>query len=226
MLQNTDNSFYQRISRAEFFQGIPVEEIQKLFESVRMKSRNYSKKQVIHHQGIEYNQLLFVSRGKCQGELDRSSGKILIVEEFPAPAAIAPGILFARNNHLPVSLVAATDVEMISVPKEDVFGVWFRNEKLLSNFLSDISEKIFLLSRRLEILSFTTIRAKLAWFFLSRGRESFVLQSSLDELARYLGITRPSLSRSLAELTTQGLIQKDKRQIRILNRPALEALLE
>lgn len=218
--------FFQKIQKAALFSGMEPAEIQALFKAVRTRSRRFMKRQVLHQQGMSYNQLFIVSRGRCQGELNRASGKVLIVEEFPAPCAVAPGILFARENNLPVSLVAATDCEILSVPAEDVFQVWFRHERFLRNFMADISEKIFLLSRRLEILSFTTIRAKLAWYCLSRGRESFEMQNSLDELARYLGITRPSLSRSLAEMEAEGLLKKERRRITLVDTAGLKAILE
>ena len=60
-------------------------------------------------------------RGYCQGEMSRSGGKVLKVEEFQAPDAIAPGILFALQNSLPVSLLAMNDVDIYSIQKKMYF---------------------------------------------------------------------------------------------------------
>lgn len=207
------------------FRNINEDDIERLISQVRIRKKIYEKRQLIHHQGLEYSSLYIVSRGYCQGEMSRSAGKVLKVEEFHAPDAIAPGILFSPRNNLPVSLVAANDVEIYSIPKEDIFAYWFKNETFLKNYMEDISDKIFLLSSRLEILSFSTVKGKIARYFLSQDKNEFLLKTSLDELAQYLAVTRPSLSRSLSELVESGLITKQKKLITILDQNALEELL-
>ncbi len=207
------------------FRGINEDMINKMLAEVRLRKKHFDKKEVIHQQGQAYSSLYIVVKGYCQGEMSRSGGKVLKVEEFHAPNAIAPGILYAPRNLLPVSLVAVNPVDILVIPREDVFHFWMKNEIFLKNFMEDISEKIFLLSHRLEILSFTTIKGKIAQYLLSQKKSRFVLQSSMDDLAQFLGVTRPSLSRSMSELVEEGIIQKESKIITILDHSALDEML-
>ena len=47
-----------------------------------------------------------------------------------------------------------------------------------------------------------------------------------EELADYLGTTRPSLSRELMNMQDEGLIEIDRSKIKILNREDLEYFAE
>ena len=50
------------------------------------------------------------------------------------------------------------------------------------------------------------------------------LAMNREELADYLGTTRPSLSRELMKMQQEQLIETDKNMIKIVDRAALEIL--
>ena len=52
------------------------------------------------------------------------------------------------------------------------------------------------------------------------------LQMSREELADFLGVARPSLSRALMRLKEEGLIEVGKNRITVLDRYALEKLAD
>ena len=53
---------------------------------------------------------------------------------------------------------------------------------------------------------------------------SIKLAMNREELADYLGTTRPSLSRELMKMQQEQLIETDKNMIKIVDRAALEIL--
>jgi CRP-like cAMP-binding protein len=75
------------------------------------------------------------------------------------------------------------------------------------------------LSDKLYFLSFKTIRQKIANYLLKLpAKEGVVtLDRSQNSLAEYFGVTRPSLSRELANMQEEGLIEMERKTIRILN---------
>jgi hypothetical protein len=46
-----------------------------------------------------------------------SSGKILKIEDFEAPYALASALLFADDNRIPVTVWAKTDVDVLIIKK-------------------------------------------------------------------------------------------------------------
>ena len=56
--------------------------------------------------------------------------------------------------------------------------------------------------------------------------DSFKASMNREELADYLGTTRPSLSRELMNMQEEGLIEVTRSDFTILNREGLEGLSE
>ena len=93
------------------------------------------------------------------------------------------------------------------------------HQQLIQNMLTLISEKAVDLSERVEVLSQRTIREKLICFFLQMaGRqksESFTLPFTMVDLADYLSIDRSAMTRELKRMKEEGLIEINRRNIRL-----------
>ena len=84
-----------------------------------------------------------------------------------------------------------------------------------------------MMSRKLMILSSTTLREKLARFILSQPLTGSTLPLSLtrEELAAYLNVARPSLSRELGRMAAEGIISCQKNSITVLQQEKLAAYI-
>ena len=93
------------------------------------------------------------------------------------------------------------------------------HQQLIQNMLTLISEKAVDLSERVEVLSQRTIREKLICFFLQMaGRqksESFTLPFTIVDLSDYLSIDRSAMTRELKRMKEEGLIEINRRNIRL-----------
>ena len=67
---------------------------------------------------------------------------------------------------------------------------------------------------------------RIALWLLEQAAEGDVIKLAMnrEELADYLGTTRPSLSRELMKMQQEQLIETDKNMIKIVDRAALEIL--
>lgn len=98
------------------------------------------------------------------------------------------------------------------------------------NMLEIQSEKNFAMTRKLHLLSGTTLRERIALWLIEQTEDDGVdsdivrLAMNREELADYLGTTRPSLSRELMKMQQEHLIEADKNTIRIVDRDALQML--
>ena len=45
-------------------------------------------------------------------------------------------------------------------------------------------------------------------------------------MAQFFGVTRPSFARSLKEMEQEGMIEINRREIKIINKPALMRLMQ
>ena len=60
----------------------------------------------------------------------------------------------------------------------------------------------------------------------SKGQAEFEIRHSQKELAELFGIARPSFARELGTLVEEGIIEVNRRNIKILNLKALRELVE
>ena len=98
---------------------------------------------------------------------------------------------------------------------------------MVRNMLSLLSQKAYMLSSRIQVLASPSIREKAARFILEREMEdgSAGIGMSREAMADYMGVTRPSLSRELGKMQTEGLIRLEGRRIIVTDQESLEMYL-
>lgn len=212
------------------FQGIEEKELNEIVRTYRWMFKKYHKNALIFFRGDEYNDLYIICKGGVSAEIQDLNGKTLKIETLQAPDIIAPGILFASDNHLPVTVTAQSDVEVIALSKQSILNLCSKYQYILLNLLRDSGDKIALLSEKLRLIQFNTIRQKIAGYLLDQsnrqGTDLVALRYTKETLAEIFGVTRPALSRVFSELSREKVLQQSAKQVTILDRPRLESFIE
>ncbi len=221
---------FQIISQCPFFRGLKPDEIQHLFNGISYTVKSFSKGQTIAQREEEVKNLCIVLEGIVKGEMVDFSGKILKIEEMMAPQPIAHAFLFGERNRFPVDVIAVENCKILFIPKAEVIRLLQQNATMLINYLNAISNRAQFLSNKLWFLSFRTIKEKVAHYLLnisrSETRTLIVLPKSHQELAEFFGVTRPSLARAFAEMQDEGIIIVNRREIEIVNKAKLLAMIK
>lgn len=155
------------------------------------------------------------------------SGRVIKIEDIPAPRAIASAFMFGNRNRFPVNVIAVSDVELLFIEKKDFLGLLRRYDLLLVNFLDMISNRSQFLSEKIKFLNFKTIRGKLAHFILQKsGKEgnSISLGMTQNELSDFFGVARPSLARTIGDLEKEGYIEAKGKNIKLIDKEGLADL--
>jgi len=216
------------LQECPLFMGISEQEIKDLFEKIHYQRKQYKSGELIENAGTSYTILRIVLKGSVKGEMMDYSGKVLKIEDIPAPKPLATAFLFGMNNLLPVDIIANRDTELLMLPKESVIMLMQLNKRFLQNFLNAISNRAQFLSDKLRFLSFKTIRGKLAHYLLGLAEGNnveIVLPQSQEKIAELFAVTRPSLGRTMAEFKAQGYIAVKGRNVRILQAENLKVFV-
>ena len=219
----------QIISQSPIFRGISEEQLSSLFGQIHYQVKSYQKNDLIVSGGDICDRLLIVQKGSVKAEMSDYSGKTIKIEDLTAPQPLATAFLFGRQNQFPVTVSATTDVEMVSIPKDEFVKLLQLNSLILNNYLNTISTRAQFLSQKLKFLSFKTIKQKIAHFLLEKAGDQLLtieIQQSQEQLAEMFGVTRPSLARSLGEMIQEGLIETQRRSIKILDKDRMNQLLK
>ena len=101
------------------------------------------------------------------------------------------------------------------------------SRKLRENLLEVFAGKAYNMNRKLRILGSGSLRERIVRFLVecqdSEGQIHMNL--SREEMADYLNITRPSLSRELGKMQEEGILELDRRQILVKDQERMELYL-
>lgn len=204
--------------RCPLFIGLGEDELETLLEAVDYKLSVFAKDEILANQNEVCNRLIILTNGSVRAQMIDESGKIMKVEDLRAPSPLAPIYLFGERNRFPVEVLANEPVEAIVFSRDTVLLLFQQNRKFLLNYLNLNAMYATRLSDKLFFLSFKTIRQKIANYLLKLPAKDGVvtLDRSQNSLAEYFGVTRPSLSRELANMQADGLLEMDRKEVRIL----------
>jgi CRP/FNR family transcriptional regulator, dissimilatory nitrate respiration regulator len=216
-----------KLNQAPLFRGLNAEAIEDIINSIPHKVRKFNTGSLIAHSGDAVNSLMIVTGGMAKGEMIDYAGRVIKIEDIPAPGALASAFLFGNRNRFPVNVIAVTDVELLIIERSDFLFLMMKNDKILANFLDMISNRSQFLSEKIKFLNFKTIKGKLAQFILQKteqGTKSVKLEITQNELADYFGVARPSVARAIGDMEEEGLIEAKGKNIRIIDRQRLVGL--
>ncbi|HOW09350.1 MAG TPA: Crp/Fnr family transcriptional regulator [Bacteroidales bacterium] len=212
---------------APVFRGMEPDEISSAISSVPYRIRKYGAGTLIAHSGELVRSFILVLEGLVKGEMTDFAGRVIKIEDIPAPGALASAFIFGSKNTFPVNVVAITDTRLLIIEKSDFLRFLKSNDKILGNFLDMISSRSQFLSEKIKFLNFKTIRGKLAQYILeaaSQGKDEINLNLTQSELAEYFGVARPSIARVMSELEEEGIVITKGRNLKITDRKRLTEL--
>lgn len=219
----------ESLSSTILFGNIDINEIQKLVADLNYRLVNYKKDETIAFEGDDCSSLGVILAGKIEIQKTFPSGKIVTINTFSRGNIFGEAIVFSGSHKYPATVLSSTDSNIMYIDKLQVIRLMNKDDRVLSNFVSVLSNRILMLNDRITNLSFDTIRKKIAHILLSEYRKQnsnyLILPFSRRKMAEILNIPRPSLSRELIKMKVDKIIDYNKNKITILNLESLEESL-
>ena len=187
----------------DFFKGLTEDDIAKLLFSSPGSLRKYKDGDYVAHQGEICDKIAILTKGKVCTVMVNDYGKELILADIHSPSMLGYTYLFASDNKFNVNIVAKSSCDIYFIEKEKLLALLHDKPLFMQSYMrgmSDVSMKVF---KRLFELNLHKLKQRLLSYI-----EQHDELPKLTELAKQLGVTRPSLSRALAELRRDGLIKK------------------
>ncbi len=200
-------------------------EIADMFAVIKYSLIDYKKGDLVVCQGDICRHLYILAKGSVKTEMFTEDGGNLAIANITAPYPLASAFLFADDNHFPVDVIAETDVIILKISKDEVMKMFALYPKFLSRYIAFNSNITHFLSSKLQLFTIKTIRGKVSHYLLDLARKSgqhsekvtVVTDKNQTELAKYFGVARPSLARTLKEMEQDGLIIINRSRITIEN---------
>lgn len=224
------------LKKSILFENISEEEINDIVKISKSEVISIRKDEYLFYQEENSKYLFILLDGIVQIERVDSNGKRMIMNRFDEIGTMfAEVYIYFSDKIYDYSCVAIKNAKVFAIPKEFFLNIddltQKYNYKLTQNMLKILSRKAFFLNQKVLILSSFTLRQKIASYLLQRVRESGLKNESLnlifkrEELADFIGTTRPSLSREMLLMQDDGIIELDKNTFKVIDLEKLQELI-
>ena len=201
------------------FNDLDEDTIKDILEKTKYEIKKYSLDEPIAFRGDEVKGLYIILKGTLITEMLTEEGNIIKIEELVPSDVIASAFIFGKNNSFPVDLSAKDEAEILFVERKEFLKLLFSQEKILENFLNEISNKTQLLTSKIwNSFNNKTIKKKFCDYVKRNQKNNEFFIENLGALAEFFGVERPSLSRVLSELVKDEKLERISRnKYRILD---------
>jgi CRP-like cAMP-binding protein len=218
----------KHIGAIPFFEELPDEQIDDL--SMIVTDQEFHRGQIIFSEGDEGTGFYVVVSGRVKIFKLSSEGKEQILHIFGPGDPFGEVAMFS-GQHFPANAEAMEASRLFFFPRDSFADLIKRNPSLALNMLAILSRRLRRFANLIDDLSLKEVPGRLAAHLLyltgqKEGAEELELTITKSQLASLLGTIPETLSRILGKMTAQGLIETDGRRIKILDREALEELVE
>lgn len=220
------NKIIEQLEKNDFFSCLNSEQISRIISKVKYTVKTYEKDALIAMEDEECNSLGLILDGQVEVQRIYSSGKHIVLKRMTAGEVFGEAIIFSKINKYPATIISISKSNVAFIKKEDIIQLCILEESILKNFISLLSDKIFILNNKIKNISFKTVKQKVINYILEQMHEqkssTIVLKANKEQISSLIGIPRPSLSRELMKLRDEEIIDFDKNTITICNIDALE----
>ena len=176
--------------------------------------KKYFKGNLVVLEDSKCEELGILRKGLLEVQSLYSSGKSLTLNRLKPAEIFGEIILFSKSNKFPSTIKAIEDSEIMFIKKANLMNCLSNCHRFMENFLTLLSDRLFMLNKKIKMLTMENIRQKIGDFL----REEYKKQKTLiikvplsrQEMAEHMGIQRPSLSRELSRMREEGIIEFDK----------------
>jgi CRP/FNR family transcriptional regulator len=195
----------------------------------RALSRKFTAGELIFSEGDTCRGLWVVEMGRVKIFKSAPSGREQVLTFEGPGSSIAELPVFDGGNY-PASALAVVDSTLLFVSKEDFRFLCLKCPEVSLKVLRVVGGRLRRLVGIIEELSFATVQHRLASLLLRLVREGertphgvqILLPANRQEVASQIGTVRELVSRGLARLQGQGIIEIEGRRVTIRDLTALE----
>ena len=223
------NSYTSLLKKCVLFAHIEEKEIPSLLSCIGAFKKNLEPGETIFFNGDQVNYVGVVLKGTLAIHKENPAG-ITHILDFVEPTQLFGEVIACTQDRIaPVTVCAKEASTVLLIPYEKIIITCGHacsfHHQIIKNMLMIVSEKNRKLNLKLELLAIKGMREKLATYLLSEAKHqnslTFQIVPNRNELAKYLNVSRSSMSRELSRMKELGIIDYHQNSFKILSKEAL-----
>lgn len=224
--------YLEKVSEVSLFHGIERDGILMMLNCLKPRVCCYKKTDYIVSGGDIYESVGIVIKGTATVSKENAAGNRIVMTLLKQGDIFGEIVAFSSQMTWPATVQAQEACEVLFLPRGKIVGdcdrmcSWHRI--LIQNFLRIISERAMMLNKKVEYLTIKSMRGKISTYLLDQykktGDKKIVLPLNRNELADFLNVSRPSMSREMGKMREEGLIDFHLTAFEILDLEALKMM--
>lgn len=218
--------------QTELFKNIERDELIRMLTCLQSRIVTYRQKELVTLEKSCFSDIGIILDGEVAVIKENFAGDRIFMSKLSAGDIFGEITVFSNGEPL-ATIEPVVDTTILFLPSSRIVGicpnVCTGHTMLIRNMLEIISRKAVDLNRKVEILSLKSIRAKISTYLLEQyqqcGKRTFTIPLKRHELAEFLNVPRPSLSRELKNMKEEGLIDFYRNSFRIMDIESLKKSL-
>jgi len=220
---------YTVLENSTLFQGVEANVLRGYLEETPHHIQCYDKEETIFHLMDPALRIGIILEGRVEAQKSFPNGSQVNVSVRGPGEMIGPAAVFSKSQRYPCDIVALEPATLMMLRKEDLLSLMQKDVKILQNFTTEIASATYMLQQRLELLSYSGIAQKAAFWLLMQvrqtGKSLVQIPDSMSRWAMIMNVSRPSLHREMKKLEEEGIIRYEGKNIYVLDPDGLQAVL-
>lgn len=218
------------LNKVILFSNISPDELSGMLQCLNPSVKTHKKNEYIAIEGDKCKGIGVVLSGKAIISKENASGNRVMLSVLNPGEIFGEIIAFSNQFTWPASVISQDECEIMFLPREKIIGQcekvcsWHRT--LITNLLGITSQRALMLNKKVEYLTIKSIRGKISTFLLDlykkTQKNNVMLNMNRNELADFLNVSRPSMSREMCRMRDEGIIDFHLSAIRIKDVEALK----
>lgn len=228
------NEIIKLIKNNQLFDNISEDEIKQVLKCSKASVVEYKENQVVFYKDDTIKKMGIVLEGQFNLVSQKYNGARVIVTSLEENDLFGEALAFSSSKETPYDLVSLGNSKALIIPY-DIFFTMCRevcgfHRTLISNMLTILSDKIVMLNKKMSILNAETLKGRIAVYFLAIYKKTnsliFEMPMKRQEMADFLNVKRPSLSRELSNMQQDKIIEVYRSTVKILDLETLKELAD
>ena len=214
--------YLEAMKQVDLIKSIKSEEIQLFLNEGSFITTEYGKNNIVHFVGEICSKLEIILSGKVVIERIDESGNLMTIAEFFSGDVLGGNLMFSKNPYYPMTVTAKEATLILEINKDCLFNLFSDNHEFLRSYLEYVSDHTVILGDRIKHYVSRTIRESIVSYldYECKKQNSNIIKLSMTKkaLAERIGVQRTSLSRELAKMREDGLIEFTPVSISLLHK--------
>lgn len=185
------------------------------------RETTYNPGQMIYLQGTEARDFYYLAEGTVRSYISSPEGSELVLALHHAGDLMGEASFFDECPRVS-SAVAVTPCRVVSVNRDHLGRVFQLHPELAYPMLRYLARTVRLLSDHVNGISFRQADRRLATALLRHAGEDGLVHNTHEELGAAVGVSRVTVSRTLAQFAARGWLKQSYGTVRLLDPAALE----